>query len=44
MIQLNKSDDEPTIKDDLDYTKYECLESSRNQSIDEGNFNEFCEP
>ena len=44
MIQFNKNDEEPTIEDDLDYTKYEFLEASRNQSVDEGNFNEFCEP
>ena len=44
MIQFNNNDEEPTIEDDLDYTKYECLEASRNQSVDEGNFNEFCEP
>ena len=43
-IQFNNNDEEPNIEDDLDYTKYECLESSRNQYIDEGNFNEFCEP
>ena len=44
MIQFNNNYEEPTIEDDLDYTKYECLEDSRNQSVDEGNFNEFCEP
>ena len=44
MIQFNNNYEEPTIEDYLYYTKYECLESSRNQSVDEGNFNEFCEP
>ena len=41
MIQFNNNDEEPTIEDYLDYTKYGCLEASMNQSVAEDNFNEF---
>ena len=43
MIEFKNNDDEPTIEDSTN-TKYEFVESSSNQSVDEGNFNEFCEP
>ncbi len=44
LVEFNNHDEEPMVEDSFDFRKYEDIENAVNPLVDEGNFNDFCEP